>query len=58
MSIQVLVDLQTTETGSLYDDFDMLPPKKIKVSEQAAALAADSCVDKDVKGAQKHAAVG
>jgi hypothetical protein len=31
--MQVLVDLNPSETGSLYDDFDMLPPKKIKVSK-------------------------
>jgi hypothetical protein len=32
VAVQVLVDLKSVETGSLYDDFDMLPPKKIKVS--------------------------
>jgi calreticulin len=27
---EVQIDLKTVQTGSLYDDFDMLPPKKIK----------------------------
>lgn len=29
--VQVLIDLKPVENGTLYDDFDMLPPKKIKV---------------------------
>lgn len=28
---QVYIDQKQVESGSLYDDFDMLPPKKIKV---------------------------
>lgn len=29
--LQVLIDLKPVENGTLYDDFDMLAPKKIKV---------------------------
>jgi hypothetical protein len=29
--VQVLIDLKQVESGSLYDDFEMLAPKKIKV---------------------------
>jgi hypothetical protein len=32
--LQVYVDLKQVESGSLYDDFDMLPPKTIKVGAQ------------------------
>lgn len=30
--LQVYIDLKQVESGSLYDDFDMLPPKTIKVN--------------------------
>jgi hypothetical protein len=36
--LQVYVDLKQVESGSLYDDFDMLPPKTIKVGVQQLAL--------------------
>lgn len=29
--VQVYIDMKPVENGTLYDDFDMLPPKKIKV---------------------------
>lgn len=34
--LQVYVDLKQVESGSLYDDFDMLAPKTIKVGCAAA----------------------
>jgi hypothetical protein len=37
---QVLIDLKPVENGSLYEDFDMLPPKKIKASVGCARNAA------------------
>jgi hypothetical protein len=38
--LQVYVDLKQVESGSLYDDFDMLPPKTIKVRQQQRGLLA------------------
>jgi hypothetical protein len=34
----VYIDLKPVENGTLYEDFDMLPPKKIKVIAARAAL--------------------
>jgi hypothetical protein len=39
----VYVDLKQVESGSLYDDFDMLPPKTIKVRSCGGVLSCASC---------------
>jgi hypothetical protein len=36
---QVYIDQKQVESGSLYEDFDMLPPKKIKVSAALGGVA-------------------
>ena len=35
--LQVLIDMKSVENGTLYDDFEMLAPKKIKVRRTRAA---------------------
>lgn len=41
--LQVYVDLKKVESGSLYDDFDMLPPKTIKVSISSCSNVLGRC---------------
>lgn len=39
----VYIDLKEVQTGSLYDDWDMLPPKTIKAREKPCSVAALRC---------------
>lgn len=38
LCLQVLIDMNEVASGSLYEDWDMLPPKKIKVWQQHSVM--------------------
>lgn len=55
--MQVYIDLKEVASGSLYEDWDMLPPKKIKVSILPTCIPSQPCrlsVEQQILDVSKH----